>query len=668
MIYRIAAVAAAYLFLSAAAPEPPAAPAPASAPADPAVVFGAREGIQDISLSPGGTKVAFVSPGPGQGNILYTVDVAGAGDAVPQKTLTASGDPERITGCNWVSERRLVCDVYMLDKVAGELMPFTRVVAVDAGGGNLKLLSRTQRPDDVAVSLSGGGVLDWLPGEDGAVLMGRNYVPEERLGTNILDKREGFGVDRIDTLTLASKTVEAPRALASEYISDGHGLVRIMGLRGITTNEQDTGIIQYSYRPKGSRDWKKLGDFNYVTAEGFNPYAVDPDLDVAYGYRKKDGRQALYTLALDGSGRETLVFAHPDVDLSGLVRIGRNGRVVGVTYVTQKREAVYFDKNLEALARSLGKALPGLPLIRFIDSSVDESKLLIWAGSDTDPGRYFLFDKGTKQLGELMLSRPELEGVRLATVKPVTYRAADGAQVPGYLTLPPGRDPKNLPAIVMPHGGPGYRDEWGFDWLAQYFANRGFAVLQPNFRGSTGYGDAWFQINGFQSWRSAIGDVNDAGRWLVSQGIADPSKLAIFGWSYGGYAALQANVLDPDLFKAAVAVAPVTDLAAVVVERRGWSDERITAQMVGSGPHVREGSPANNADKVKAPVLIFHGELDRNVGIQQSRTMAARLKSAGKSVELITYPKLDHYLDNSQSRADMLRRTDAFLRAALKLP
>jgi dipeptidyl aminopeptidase/acylaminoacyl peptidase len=668
MMKGLAAAAAVSLLLSAAVSAQTQAPtpAPAAAPADPAISFGARESIENISLSPGGTKVAFVAPGKGQGNVLYTVDVAG--DAVPQKTLTASGDPERITSCNWVSERRLVCSVYSLVQDAGELIPYTRVVAVNAGGGDLKLLSRTQRADDVDVALGGGEVIDWLPSEDGAVLMGRQYVPQERLGTHVLDKREGFGVDRIDTLTLASKAVEPAKPLATEYISDGHGTVRIMGLRGVNASDQDTGITQYYYRAKGSRDWKKLGDYNYVTAEGFNPYAVDPDLDVAYGYRKKEGRQALYALALDGSGRETLVYARPDVDLSGLVRIGRNGRVVGVTYATEKRQAVYFDKSLEALAQSLGKALPGLPLIYFVDSSVDESKLLIWAGSDTDPGRYFLFDKGTKQLGELMLARPELEGVRLATVKPVVYRAADGAQVPGYLTLPPGRDPKNLPAIVMPHGGPGYRDEWGFDWLAQYFANRGFAVLQPNFRGSAGYGDGWFQKNGFQSWRSAIGDVNDAGRWLVSQGIADPSKLAIFGWSYGGYAALQANVLDPDLFKAAVAVAPVTDLAAVVVERKGWSDERITAQMVGSGPHVREGSPANHADMFKAPVLIFHGEFDRNVGVQQSRTMVSRLKGAGKSAELVTYPKLDHNLEDSPTRADMLRRADAFLRTALKLP
>src|SRR6185436_15935099 len=239
-------------------------------------------------------------------------------------------------------------------------------------------------------------------------------------------------------------------------------------------------------------------------------------------------------------------------------------------------------------------------LIQFVDSNLDETKLLIQAGSDTDPGRYYVYDKQAKNLAEIMLSRPDLEGMTLAPVKPVTYRAADGTQVPAYLTLPPGSGGKNIPAIVIPHGGPSARDEWGFDWFAQFFAVRGYAVLQPNYRGSSGYGDSWYQRNGFRSWRTAIGDVNDAGRWLVSQGIADPSKLAIVGWSYGGYAALQSNVLDPDLFKAVVAVAPVTDLSLLKEDSSGWSNYRITRDFIGSGPHISEGSPAQNAGKFQA--------------------------------------------------------------------
>jgi dipeptidyl aminopeptidase/acylaminoacyl peptidase len=671
MIARLlTAVSAAALSTATAAGAAPSAPEPATATAaaaDPAVLFGAREGVENISLSPSGGKVAFIAPGKGQGTILYVADTVGG--AAPVVTLTASGDPERITNCRWVSDARLVCYVYMLEKIAGELLPFTRTVAVDAGGGNLKMLSNRARYNDTAIVLSGDEIVDWLPGDEGAVLMARTYVPQEQLGTRMLDKREGYGVDRLDTRSLNAKSVEAARKGASEYISDGYGNVRIMGLRETAgATGQDTGVTTYFYRQKGSRDWKKLGEYDSVHGLGFNPYAVDSDKDLAYGLKPLDGRLAAYSVALDGSGRETLVFSHPQVDVDNFVRIGRSRRVVGVSYVTDRRHVAYFDPALQSLAKGLSKALPNLPLIDFVDSSSDEGKLLLFAGSDSDPGRYYLFDRGKQQLAELMLSRPDMEGMKLASVRHVTYKAADGTEVPAYLTLPLGGDGRKLPALVMPHGGPEARDEWGFDWLAQYFANRGYAVLQPEFRGSTGYGEAWFNGNGFRSWRTAIGDVNDAGRWLVAQGIADPAKLGIFGWSYGGYAALQSNVLDPKLFKAVVAVAPVTDLATLVRDWEGWSNHAIEAERVGSGPEVREGSPAQHADKFVAPVLLFHGDMDRNVNVHQSQLMADRLRDAGKSVQLVLYPKHDHQLDDNETRTDMLRKADAFLRSAMKLP
>ncbi len=317
------------------------------------------------------------------------------------------------------------------------------------------------------------------------------------------------------------------------------------------------------------------------------------------------------------------------------------------------------------MAERLHRALPNLPLIHFADASEDEQRLLIWAGSDTDPGRYYTYDKATRQLNEIMLARPQLENVALAPVRAVTYRAADGTQIPAYLTLPTGSTGRGLPAIVMPHGGPSARDEWGFDWLAQYFANRGYAVLQPNFRGSAGYGEAWFQRNGFVSWRTAVGDINDAGRWLAAEGIADPAKLAIVGWSYGGYAALQSNVVDPNLFKGVVAIAPVTDLDMARNEWRGFSNAANVRDFFGTGPHIREGSPLQNVSAIRAPVLMFHGDLDRNVGIAQARAMDERLRGAGRRSELVTYRGLDHQIDDGQARSDMLRRTDTFLREVL---
>jgi dipeptidyl aminopeptidase/acylaminoacyl peptidase len=396
------------------------------------------------------------------------------------------------------------------------------------------------------------------------------------------------------------------------------------------------------------------------------PIAVDGDLNAAYVLKKKDGRRALYRVALDGSMKEELVLENPLVDIDGVIKL--NGRVIGARYTTDQSAAVYFDPDYEKMAKQLARALPNTPLIDFVDISRDGDSLLIHASSDTDAGRFFVFQKSTHALHPLISVRPQADGLVLAKVQSVKYRSFDGTEVPAYLTLPPGSSGKNLPAIVMPHGGPEARDRWGFDPLVQFFANRGFAVIQPEFRGSTGFGEAWFLNNGYRSWQTAIGDVNAAGKWLVAQGIADPAKLAIFGWSYGGYAALQSNVLDPDLFKAAVAVAPVTDLSILRKESEGFTNEELAKARIGSGPQLDEASPARHADRFKAPVLMFHGDRDINVGFTESQAMDAALHRAGKQSTLVRYPDLDHQLNDSAVRADMLTKSDQFLRQALHLP
>ncbi len=647
--------------------------APASAAADTAAEaaakFGARETIQQISLSPDGKRVAFIQPAGPRGARLF---VASVDNGVPTSILSSSGNPDKLSECHWSTNVRLVCQIYFVLNDGSDNRGFIRMVALDADGKNLKMISARTNLRATYVAGNGGGVIDWLGDGDkngNTILMTRAFVPEDTAGTLLSNQREGLGVERVDTMTLQRGIVEKPRGDAAEFYSDGHGVIRLVGYNPKTGTGYDSNRISYFYRKSGESTLLPFGTLQTVGGKtiGFNPYAVDRTLNVAYGFEASGGRLALYRVSLDGTLAHELVYARPDVDVDGLVRIGRERRVVGVSFATDRRQNVFFDPELKKLGQGLSRALPGLPLVYFIDASADEKQLLLWAGSDVDPGHFYLFDKTTKKLGEVMPARAELAQTTLAKVTAVTFPAADGTKIPGYLTLPPGSNGKNLPAIVMPHGGPGDRDEWGFDWMAQFFANRGYAVLQLNFRGSTGYGEGWFKENGFKSWRTAIGDVNDGGHWLSSQGIAAPGKLAIVGWSYGGYAALQSAVLDPTLFKAIIAIAPVTDLEQLRTEASRFTNGAAVSDFIGQGPHVREGSPAQNAGRIAAPVLMFHGDKDQHVQIEQSRTMASRLRGAGKKVELVEYKDLTHSLIDSAARAQMLGKSDAFLRQSLGL-
>ncbi len=517
---------------------------------DAAKAFGARPSVENLSISPDGMSIAYVVPTVGQGSALNVVSLAKG--ASPRLIATVAGKPDRLGGCHWVSNDRLVCTIYGVVRASLDIIPYSRLVAVNADGTNMKILSTKRNSHSRGMALNGGTIVDWLPDEDGAALISREYLPDDQAGSRLGSSASGLALDWIDTRTLAARSIETPREQVVEYISDGRGTVRVMGVesnRGAAEGYA-SGDLNYFYRREGSQEWQKFGELVGQEHNGFEPYAVDHDRNVAYGFKKRDGRFALYAVALDGSLREDLMFARPDVDVSGLIRIGRRNRVVGVTYVTEFQHSALFDPELEKLVNSISKALPNQPLLHIVDSNVDESKLLIRAGSDQDPGVYYIFDRKSRQLDTYFVVRNELEGVRLATVKPVTFPAKDGTLIPGYLTLPPGSEnAKDLPAIVLPHGGPDARDVWGFDWLVQFYASRGYAVLQPNFRGSSGYGDDWFKRNGFRSWPTAIGDIVDGGRWLVAQGIANPNKLAILGWSYGGYAALQAAVIETGLLQ-----------------------------------------------------------------------------------------------------------------------
>ena len=620
--------------------------------AEDAAAFGAREAVVGAGLSPDGSSVLYLTPGPGPKT--YAV-ISNLETGKSKTVVSTDGHPESLQWCNYSGPQRVVCSIVGNVKVVDDLSGFRRLVSMTADGADGKLLGRPMNVHDAYLYSVDAAVLDWRGGQDGKILMQRRYVPT--LSETMQDRRDGLGVDLVDTATLKSDVVEPPNEAAQGYMTDGRGHVRLMSIVDYSRGKMQP-LVKYMYRTQASRDWKTLVEYQ---EKEFEPLEIDADVDSLYALKKKDGRFALYRIKLDGTLAETFIAADPKVDIDGVVRIGEGQRVVGYYVAGEKPRTVYFDPEYAALNASLGKVLPNSPIITFVDVTPDSRKMLIYAGSDNDPGRYYIFDRDQKSLNPGMIERPELEGHALAQMTPVTVTARDGAQIPAYLTLPPGKDCEEPAGDRHAPRRSSARDYWDFDWLSQFFAARGYAVIQPEYRGSEGYGEKWLNINGFRNWTTSMADIADSARWLGAQGIADPNRIAIVGWSYGGYAALQSAATYPSLYKGVVAIAPVTDLGTLKKDSSFYGRSEYIENFIGSGPYITQGSPLQNADAIRVPVLLVHGDLDTNVKFHQSQMMFDKLKSRGKDVGFLTYPGLDHQLRDAMVRREFLAKAAELL-------
>jgi dipeptidyl aminopeptidase/acylaminoacyl peptidase len=345
----------------------------------------------------------------------------------------------------------------------------------------------------------------------------------------------------------------------------------------------------------------------------------------------------------------------------------KSGRIIGGVRDIDDSHYVFFDVELQAHWDAILRAFPD-ERVDLVSHSDDFTKVVVRVFGAKDGFVYSLFDWYSHRAN--LLGTAYL-GVLPAAVRRISYSAADGLTIPGYLTMPPGSTERNLPLVVLPHGGPAAADTQAFDWWAQAFADQGYAVLQPNYRGSSL--NYRFMAAGFGEWgRKMQSDLSDGVRYLAQQGVIDPKRVCIVGASYGGYAALAGATLDPDVYRCAVSVAGLSDLKRMLNwtnERAGHRDnlsQRYWDRFMGaSGPNdrlLREISPIEHVSAVIAPVLLIHGRDDTVVPFEQSDVMAAALKHAGKSVELVTLKHEDHWLSRSATRLQMLEAAVAFVK------
>jgi dipeptidyl aminopeptidase/acylaminoacyl peptidase len=428
---------------------------------------------------------------------------------------------------------------------------------------------------------------------------------------------------------------------------------------------------------KGDWSLKIKTDHGWITAE----QAVSKMGSRGLSGMGRDGRSVLVWMTEEDDEDKTFLREYaldgkyvvvPDSEkYDRLIHAPDGSSLVGAfSLVGDERRYIFFDAKLQASWNAVVKAFPG-EQVSLSSWSDDKRKLVVLADSPTQGPAYALVDLDTKSarfLGETYVGMTP-EGV--AEVRAIKYKAADGLEITGYLTLPRGKDPKNLPLVVLPHGGPEGRDTLGFDWWSQALASRGYAVLQPNFRGSEGFGWKFVQA-GFGQWGKAMQtDLSDGVRYLAKQGTIDPKRVCIVGGSYGGYAALAGATLDRGVYRCAVSVAGPADLKRMLVDssRNFESNQNSTMRywlrfMGADGvkdPDLAVISPAKLADKVEIPLMLIHGKDDTVVPYVQSTIMADAMKKAGKPVELVTLPSEDHWLSRGATRLQMLTSMVGFL-------
>jgi acetyl esterase/lipase len=602
-------------------------------------------------LSDDGKTYAFVIS-KGDLQIVYTRAVDG-GDPVP---LAKVEDPKtRLAWLEWANDDRLLICVHARNENSvGMRGRVTRLYAVDRNGRNFDWLGKRWPrfgPDQLPVGHQ-ADVVHLTPADPDRILI--QYRSPYDWSPEVMSLDVGSGM---------LKSVQRADHGIYEWYADRDGALRA------GEAAQDNAYELWA-RIDPNQALKLVSTHKQFGEEGPEFAGFHSDPARIYVRQLHDGRDAIFEFDLKTQSLGALVFSHSLVDVAGIERDpGLERQAVGVRFVVDRPDIHFFDAAAAAEHRALRDVFDFEFLRptfhRAVSASDDGLLRIIEVSSDVQPPVYYLYDRGSHKIGRILEERPDLDPKQLAPTRRVTYRARDGLEIPAYLTLPPGVPPKSLPAIALVHGGPWSRDWIQWDPEVQILANRGFAVLQVNFRGSSGYGEAHLTA-GYREWGLKIqDDITDGVKWLIAEGIADPDRIGIAGASYGGYATLVGLVKTPGLFRAGAAYASVTDIEYMISDDK-WYDwdyewhETMVGGERGDRSRLRDNSPLRRAAEITVPVLLGHGEDDQRVHVRQSRRMAEALRAAGKSVEYLEFPDEVHGFLLEVNRIQWYERFVAF--------
>ena len=430
---------------------------------------------------------------------------------------------------------------------------------------------------------------------------------------------------------------------------------------------------QLLYRETEQDPFKPVLTTNFKESVGIFFFTFDNKNVYAYSNLNRD-KGAIVVLDIANGKEIEVLYENPDFDVSDLNYSQKRKVLTSATYESWKVERKYFDEETQKIYQRIETEL-GDYQVNLSTSTREEDKFIVRTYNDRSVGAYYLYDKNTDKLDKIADIYPWLKQEELAQMLPVEYMARDSVKINAYLTLPAGytmETAKDLPVVVNPHGGPWARDGWYFNPEVQFLANRGYAVLQPNFRGSTGYGRHFWEIS-FKQWGLTMqDDVTDGTRWLIEKGIANPKKIAIYGGSYGGYATLQGIVREPDLYAAAVDYVGVSNLFTFMNTIPPYWKPMLDMMYEMVGDPVKDSvqlaatSPALNAGKIQTPLFVAQGANDPRVNKAESDQMVEALKARGIQVEYMVKDNEGHGFHNQENRFDFYRAMEVFLAKNLK--
>jgi dipeptidyl aminopeptidase/acylaminoacyl peptidase len=438
-------------------------------------------------------------------------------------------------------------------------------------------------------------------------------------------------------------------------------------------------VIEIWWRDTAQGAWRKLHSFDPEHQRGYYPVAMDAEDNLLVVSNIETGYFALYRFDFDKNAPGEVLVAQRggDIGSTQLLYASDRSDPVGVRVDGDRPQDVWFDERRQATQDLVDKSLPtdATNRLQFLPGG----KVLVESSSGRDPGTYYFYDPTARSLSEWSRARPWIDPERMASTRVLRYKARDGLEIPAYLTLPQGREPKQLPLVVWVHGGPQSRDSWGYDPEVQFFANRGYAVLRVNFRGSTGFGER-FVSAGYRQWGRAMqDDLTDGARQLIANGLVDPKRVCIGGASYGGYAALMGPIREPELFRCAIDLYGPSDLTYMVELPEAdynWGTDhdrdRQLFEQIGNPsdpaqrPAMDANSPRLQASKLKAPVLLVYGTDDQRVPLRQGYGMRDAFDAIGaKNYEWKTFSGEGHGVRTEQNSAALLELMERFLQKHL---